>query len=76
MKSEAEKLIQVPDQDRDGAWLKRSRNALQLSQSAMAQRLRLTGGSRSVRKYELGERPLSGPVAVCVEGFLRESASG
>jgi DNA-binding transcriptional regulator YiaG len=74
MKTEAQKALE--EKDRNGAWLKRSRRALGLSQNALAGRLRLTGGSRSIRKYELGERPLSGPVTVAVEGFLKEAVDG
>ena len=62
------------DETRDGKWLKRARLALGFSQSKLAERLHMKGGSRSVRKYELGERPVSGPVGVAVEGFLRDHA--
>jgi predicted transcriptional regulator len=68
MKKDVSSLVQA--RKRDGAWLKESRQALGLSQNDLASRLRLSGGSRSIRKYELGERPVSGPVTVAVEAML------
>lgn len=61
----------VQSDKRDGAWLKDARTHLGLSQGDLAARLRLSGGSRTVRKYELGERPVSGPVTVAVEAMLK-----
>lgn len=60
---------------RDGAWLKKARSTLKLSQSDLAGKLGLVGGSRSVRKYELNERKPSGPVVVAVEALLREGVT-
>lgn len=74
MTKEATRLL--AEEDRGGPWLKRARRALGLSQSDLAERLRLSGGSRSVRKYELGERPVSGPVTVAVEEFLKDVVRG
>lgn len=68
-KNDVKTLLQ--ERDRNGSWLKRARNVLGLSQNDLADRLRLSGGSRSIRKYELGERPVSGPVTVAVEAMLQ-----
>ena len=58
-----------------GADLKQAREAMGWSPMDLAKALRLTsaekhGGSR-ILEMESGARPLSGPVAVAVESFLR-----
>lgn len=59
---------------RTGADLKAARRALGLSLNELAEELRLgTSGSDFLRKIEHGVRDVTGPIAVAVEGFLREA---
>ena len=48
---------------------KTARQTLGLSQSKMAEALRLSG-SRSIRHYEAGHRSISGPITKLIELFL------
>ena len=49
-----------------------ARKALGLSANGMAEALRLgKGGGRTVRRWESGETPVTGPVSVAVELLLR-----
>lgn len=47
---------------------KTDRQSLNLSQSQMAEALRLSG-SRSIRHYEAGSRSISGPISKLMELF-------
>lgn len=48
-----------------------ARKALGLTQSQMAEALRLgPNGSRTVRRWEKGEIPVSGPASVAIELML------
>jgi transcriptional regulator with XRE-family HTH domain len=50
----------------------KARKSLGLTQSQMAERLRLgANGRRTIRRYETGETPVTGPVSVAVELMLR-----
>lgn len=50
----------------------KARKSLGLTQSQMAERLRLgANGRRTIRRYESGETPVTGPVSVAVELMLR-----
>lgn len=51
--------------------LRAARARLGLSQAQLAKRLQLPGGSRTVRRWELGERSIPGPVAVALALMLR-----
>ena len=46
-----------------------ARHTLGLSCAALARALRVSG-FRTVQRYETGERPVPGPVAVAVEAML------
>lgn len=49
------------------------RKALGLTQSQMAEALRMgPNGSRTIRRWETGEIPVSGPAQVAVEAMIRE----
>lgn len=49
------------------------RTRLGLSQSEMARKLRLgKQGARTVRRWELNETPVPGPVSVAMEGMFAE----
>lgn len=51
--------------------IKEARQALGLSQSGLAERLRLgTNGERTVRRWEKGDVPITGPAAVAIELML------
>lgn len=51
-----------------------ARKALGLSANGMAEALRLgKGGGRTVRRWESGETPVTGPVSVAVELMLEQS---
>ena len=53
------------------AAIKAARKALGLSQSGLAEALRLgPNGSRTVRRWESGETPISGPAQVAIELML------
>jgi DNA-binding transcriptional regulator YiaG len=48
-----------------------ARKTLGLTQSQMAERLRLgQNGSRTVRRWEKGEIPVTGPASVAIEMML------
>ena len=48
--------------------LKKARKRLGLSQSGLAEALRMgANGGRTVRRWELGEIPVTGPASVAVE---------
>ena len=50
-----------------------ARLSLGYSTRQMAEALRLgKGGGRTVRRWESGETPISGPVQVAVEAMIRE----
>jgi DNA-binding transcriptional regulator YiaG len=52
---------------------KEARLKLGFSQSEMGEALRLSGDTaRSVRKWERGEREISGPVSLAVEYLLEQ----
>lgn len=46
------------------------RESLGMSQSELAEALGLSS-SRVVRAYELGERPISGPIQLCLKYMLK-----
>ncbi len=49
-----------------------ARSTLGLSANGMAEALRLgKGGGRTVRRWEAGDVPISGPVSVAVEMMLK-----
>ena len=52
--------------------LRAARHSLNLSQNELGEWLLLTGNAPgyTVRMWELGKRPISGPVSVAVEAFL------
>ena len=50
---------------------RRCRDALRLSQAEIAAALHVSGG-RTVRRWELGERPIPGPVWVALRYMMRE----
>jgi DNA-binding transcriptional regulator YiaG len=56
------------------AELKAARKALGLTQQGLADALRLTGpyAKDTVRSWESGRRPISGPVQVAVEAMIKE----
>jgi transcriptional regulator with XRE-family HTH domain len=58
-----------------GPHLRQAREALGWSHEELARALRLAGGPKQgekrVREMEAGVRPISGPVTVAVESFLR-----
>ena len=52
----------------------KARKSLGLTQSQMAERLRLgPNGRRTIRRYESGETPVTGPVSVAVELMLKSA---
>lgn len=52
---------------------KKARKALGLSQKEMAGALRLKS-DRAIRRYESGEREISGPITLCIENLLKKCA--
>ena len=58
------------------AELKAARKRLGMTQTQLADALRLRGKdrTRSVRSWEAGERAISGPVEVAVEALLKSAA--
>jgi DNA-binding transcriptional regulator YiaG len=55
------------------AELRAARNTLGLSTNGLAEALRLgKGGGRTVRRWESGETPISGPASVAIELLLRQ----
>lgn len=53
-----------------------ARKALGLSQTGMAEALRLgPNGGRAIRRWESGEHPISGPVSLAVECLLNHRKS-
>jgi DNA-binding transcriptional regulator YiaG len=53
--------------------IKSARKALGLSQAGLAERLRMgANGGRTVRRWELGEVPITGPASVAIEYMLKE----
>ena len=53
------------------AEIRAARQRLGLSTNGMAEALRLgKGGGRTVRRWEAGDTPISGPVAVAIEMML------
>lgn len=55
----------TPDEVRD------ARRALGMTQHQLATALRMGGdGKRSVRRWESGDRPISGPASVAIEAML------
>lgn len=58
------------------ATLRTARKTLGLSANGLAQALRLgKGGGRTVRRWEAGDTPISGPAQVAIEAML-EKAKG
>lgn len=54
-----------------GEAFRAARKTLGLTQSQMAERLRLgPNGSRTVRRWEKGEIPVTGPASVAIEMML------
>ena len=52
--------------------LRAARDRLGLTQAELARRLQLgAGGGRTVRRWELGERAIPGPVSVAIGYMLR-----
>jgi DNA-binding transcriptional regulator YiaG len=50
-----------------------ARKSLGLTQSQMAEALRLgPNGSRTIRRWEKGEIPVTGPASVAVEMMMKE----
>lgn len=48
-----------------------ARRALGMSQHQLAEALRMgTDGKRAVRRWEAGDRPISGPASVAIEAML------
>jgi DNA-binding transcriptional regulator YiaG len=51
--------------------IKSARLALGMSQRQLAETLRMgTDGGRAVRRWESGDRPVSGPASVAIEAML------
>jgi hypothetical protein len=62
-------MIQTPKD------LRAARYKLGLSASGLATALRLgVNGGRTVRRWESGDIAFSGPVAVAIEGLLRDAS--
>ena len=56
--------------------IKAARNTLGLSANGLAEALRLgKGGGRTVRRWEAGDTPISGPASVAIEMMLAKSAN-
>lgn len=56
--------------------VKACRQRLGLSQSELAERLRMgANGERQVRRWETGEVPISGPASVALECLLKEAGA-
>lgn len=54
-----------------GAEFRAARDRLGLSARAMAEALRMgENGGRTIRRYESGERPISGPLSLAVKYLL------
>jgi DNA-binding transcriptional regulator YiaG len=59
-----------------GATLRAARKRLGISAEALAARLRLgENGGRTVRRWEAGQVPISGPAQVAIELFLRRASA-
>ena len=55
----------------DKEWVRASRKALGMTTKALAEALRLgRNGGRTVRRWESGETPISGPAQVAIELML------
>lgn len=53
------------------AAVKAARLALGMTQHQLAEALRMgTDGKRAVRRWEAGDRPISGPASVAIEAML------
>ena len=62
-------MIRTPDD------LRAARRTLGLSASGLAAALRLgANGGRTVRRWESGDIAFSGPVALVIEGLLRDAS--
>lgn len=54
--------------------LKAARKALGLSQAGLAEALRLgPNGQRTIRRWEAGDIPVTGPASVAIEAMIREA---
>ncbi len=61
------------DWSRPDKFVKEARQTLGLSQSGLARALRLgADGGRTVRRWESGEVPVSGPVQLAIEFLLTQ----
>jgi DNA-binding transcriptional regulator YiaG len=59
------------------AEIRSARKALGLSTNGMAEALRLgKGGGRTVRRWESGETPISGPASLAIELLLKAEQGG
>lgn len=59
------------------AEIKASRKRLGLTQSGLADALRMgANGGRTVRRWEGGEMPITGPAAVAIEMLVQAKESG
>jgi DNA-binding transcriptional regulator YiaG len=57
------------------AEIRTARKTLGLSTNGLAEALRLgKGGGRTVRRWEAGDCPISGPASVAIELLLRQPA--
>jgi DNA-binding transcriptional regulator YiaG len=57
--------------------LRKARKRLGLSQAGLAEALRMgANGGRTVRRWELGEIPVTGPASKAVELMIREAEQG
>ena len=58
------------------AALYRARKSLGMTQAELADALRLSrNGERTVRRWEKGEIPISGPAQIAVEWLLKDSGA-
>jgi DNA (cytosine-5)-methyltransferase 1 len=56
--------------------LRSARKRLGLSQSGLAEALRMgPNGERTIRRWERGEVPITGPASVAIESLLRDATA-
>jgi DNA-binding transcriptional regulator YiaG len=56
--------------------IKKARKRLGLTQSGLAEALRMgANGGRTVRRWEAGEIPITGPATVAIELLLQRNAT-
>ena len=57
--------------------IRTARRALGLSANGLAEALRLgKGGGRTVRRWEAGDTPISGPASLAIELLIRQRNEG